>query len=60
MRDYECPKCKDQDYRINDYNDDFDDKGGAQWWTCTCSKCGCKFTITREYKLVDVTIEKDE
>jgi len=60
MRDYECPDCQSNDYLINDYNDDFDYNGGSQWWTCTCSKCGCKFTIFKDYKLIRTIIEKDE
>ena len=54
-----CPECQSEDYEVNDYQDDFDYSGGSRWWTCTCSKCGCKFTITQEYKLIDVTIEKE-
>ena len=56
----ECPECQSEDYEVNDYHDDFDYYGGSQWWNCTCSKCGCNFTIAKDYKLVDVTIEKDE
>lgn len=58
MRDYECPKCKSQEYFIDNYYDDFNDEDGAQWWNCTCNKCNCKFSITKAYKLISINIEE--
>ena len=55
-----CPNCHDEDYIVDEYNDSFDQFGGTQWWDCTCSKCGQKFTITKEYKLVEVMVEEAE
>ncbi len=54
-----CPECYDEDYTINDYGDSFDIDGGAQWWYCTCNKCGCRFTINRGYTLTEAYIEKE-
>ena len=53
-----CPKCGSEDYEVEDYGDSFDGFGGEQWWTCTCSNCGCKFDMTKSYKLTNVIIEK--
>ena len=55
-----CPKCGDENYEIEDYNDDFDQYGRAQRWKAVCTKCGQKFEITREYVLKNVTIEPIE
>jgi len=53
-----CPKCGSEDYEIDEYGDDFSGGGGEQWWTCICSKCGCKFDMTKIYKLANVIIEE--
>jgi hypothetical protein len=53
-----CPNCGCEDYEVNDYGDSFDQFGGGQWWSCTCDKCGCKFDMTKIYKLSNVIIEE--
>ena len=55
-----CPKCNSEDYENDGYGSEFDQFGCEQWWGCTCSKCGCKFVITKTYKLVGISIEEGE
>ncbi len=52
-----CPQCGSEEYETEDYGDSFDQFGAEQWWTCTCTKCGYEFTITKMYELKNVIIE---
>ena len=54
-----CPNCGEElNYIVDDYSDNFYGELGEQEWKCSCLKCGCKFTITRTYKLTNVAIEE--
>jgi hypothetical protein len=54
-----CPVCGSEDYTIEDYGDDFSGlDGAAQWWSCRCDKCGCRFDIERSYELVDLSVSR--
>lgn len=55
-----CPSCGSEDYKVNDYWDDFDEKDGIRTWVCICPKCHTEFEITYTYKCTGITVEVSE
>lgn len=55
-----CPKCGSEEYETEDYGDSFDEFSAEQWWTCICHDCGCRFDLTKSYKLVSVEVTEQE
>lgn len=54
-----CPVCGWDEFTIKDYNDDFDDEGGIQNWSCVCPN-GHKFNILRSFKCVGIEVQQEE
>jgi hypothetical protein len=51
-----CPFCGCEDYKVDDYWDNFDEEGGERVWECTCSDCRRKYEITYAYTCTRITV----
>jgi len=51
-----CPFCGCEDYKVDDYWDNFDEESGERVWACTCSNCHRQYEITYTYECTRITV----